>query len=485
MNGRLSIAVLALVSLAGCTTISTEDYARSDAGFTAVSVKSGSMLDKQTVWIQGREQARRTADVVRAMVYGKTISAETAVQVALYNNRGLQASYADLGMASAEVWQQSLLENPVVSIGTLGIGSPELGAYRAIEAVVAANIVSLVTRNRRVAVAEAQFRQTQMEAVVDTLSLANETRRAWIDAVSAFERVYYLNQALKAADAASELAEKLGETGALNKMGQAREHVFYAELTGQKAEAVLAARNAKERLTRLMGLWGPDTGYFVPDRLPDLPGSVTAKRDIEREALLARADLQVARLQLEATALSYGLTEATRYLTDLEVIGGFETERELEDDRIETKTTPQIELEFAIPIFDSGKARLRKAEMAYMRDANRLAEKAVNVRSEARSAYTSYRAAHDIARHYSRNVLPLRTLIEEEALLNYNGMIGSPFELLADTRSRIGSVLLSVDAKRAFWLAEANMKAAIYGPGLTPDEGNGQDMTASAGSGGH
>ena len=82
---------------------------------------------------------------------------------------------------------------------------------------------------------------------------------------------------------------------------------------------------------------------------------------------------------------------------------------------------------------------MRKAELAYMQAANRLAEKAVNIRSEARSAYTAYRSTYDIARHYRDAVVPLRTMIEEESLLTYNGMITNTFELLADTRAKINA----------------------------------------------
>ncbi len=100
-----------------------------------------------------------------------------------------------------------------------------------------------------------------------------------------------------------------------------------------------------------------------------------------------------------------------------------------------------------------------------MRAANQLAEKAVNVRSEARAAYEAYRSNYDIARHYRNNVVPLRTKVEEESLLSYNGMITNTFELLADTRDKINAILLSVNAKRDFWLAEANLAPAIYGGG--------------------
>jgi outer membrane protein TolC len=479
------VTLLTPLVLGGCVTAqNVAPYSALDAGFTTVSAKTSEATSKQTVWVQNQQQAEDVSKRVHGMIHKKTISADTAVQVALLNNKGLQAAYADIGMNAAKVWQQMLPENPRVSVGVLGIGAPGLSAWRAIEGIIAANILSLATRDRRVDIADTRFRQAQLKAAQATLTLAADTRRAWINSVSAFETVYYLNQGQAAADAASELAQKLGESGALSKGGQAREHAFYSELTGQKAEARLAAKLAKEELTRLMGLWGSEVDYFVPDKLTSLPSKLQTKNAIEREALQNRVDLQIAKLELEAVAKSYGLTDATHLVTDFEIIGGFEKEREIEDGKIEKLTTKQVEFEFVIPIFDSGKPRLRKAELAYMQAANLLAEKAVNVRSEARSAYTGYRSTYDIARHYKNSVLPLRVKIEEESLLTYNGMITSTFELLADTRAKIGTLLQSVNAKREFWLADANLNTAIYGGGAGAGGGAaGGGMTLAEGGG--
>ena len=490
---------LAAIALSGCVTDQDlAGYSAKDAGFGVVSAAvSIGTKGKDTVWIQNQQQAKAASERVQGLVHKKTINADTAVQVALLNNRGLQAAYADIGMNAAEAWQQGMLENPTVSIGLLGIGAPELGALRAIEGMIATNILALATRKARVDIADTRFRQAQMRAVDATLKVANDTRRAWINSVSAFETVAYLNQAKVAADAASELAQKLGESGAMGKGGQAREHAFYAELTGQMAEARLASRLAKEELTRLMGLWGSDVDYFVPDRLPRLPSGVIKRNRIEQEALENRVDLRVAKLELEAVAKSYGLTEATRLVTDLEIISGVEIEREIETEyeiaggeleehkSKKTVVTPQIELEFVIPIFDSGKARLRKAELAYMQAANQLAEKAVNIRSEARSGYTAYSATHEIARHYLNAVVPLRTTIEAEGLLTYNGMISNTFELLADTRAKIGTLMLAINAKREFWLADVNLSAAIYGGGTGAGSSAAAPSVGDAGGGGH
>ncbi|CDZ59841.1 Copper tolerance protein [Neorhizobium galegae bv. orientalis] len=457
---RLMSAIVLPLVAAGCV---TTDYSAKDAGFATASSKSSEATGKQTVWVQNREQAQAVRDRVKALMVRKTIDVETAVQVALLNNKGLQASYADLGESAADAWQTQLSVFPTFSVSLTGIATPGLEAYRVLEGAVAANILALATYDKNIKLADTRFRQAQLNAAIATISLAAETRRAWINAVAVWENVAYLNQAKAAADAASELAKKIGEAGSMPKADQAREHVFYAELTGETAKARLEAKLAKEELVRLMGLSGSDIDFQIPNRLPSLPKSLIKRDDIEAESIHKRMDLQVARLELQATAQSYKLEDVTRIVTDIELVGTYEKEREREDGKILSDVSKTASLEFRIPIFDSGQARLRKGELAYMRAANQLAELAVNVRSEARSAYVAYKSNYDIARHYRNNVLPLRNAIEQQSMLNYNGMITSTFELIADTREKIDSTILAVKAKRDFWLAEANLAPVIYG----------------------
>jgi outer membrane protein TolC len=483
--GMLKLTVIAFpLVLGACATALPPGITAPDAGFSLVADKTRAATGRKSVWLQTSAQSQQVAKEIHALTHRKTITADTAVQVALLNNRGLQSSYAAVGLSAADIWQESTPENPIVSVGLLGIGAPELGLFRALESAVAVNLLDRPTRKRRVAVAQANFQQAQMQAVVDTLTLAAATRTAWIDAVAAFETVTLLNKASQAADASSELAQQLGQTGALNRSGQAREQVFDAELAAQTAEARLAASVAKEQLTRLMGLWGTEVDYFVPDALPALPNGLRGTGAIEAQALQNRVDLQVAKLSLAATAQAYGLTDATRVLTDLEVIAGAELEREVEEDGdTETSVLPQVELEFQIPIYDSGKARMRKAELSYLQAANSLAETAVAVRSEARVAETKYRGTHAIAKQYRDVVLPLRRIINEESLLANNGMITSTFELLADVRDGLGSELNAAEAKHQFWLAAAGLDAAIYGGGGGAGGGDAGGVELAAGGG--
>jgi len=471
-------AVVLPLFIAGC--VGVRDFSDTKAGFSAVGDKAGQTLGKRTVWIQDRAEAAEVSGQVRDLLSAKFVDADAAVQVALLNNKSLQAAYAEIGMSVADLWQESIPENPTLAVSYMGIGG-----LRTLEGVIASNLVWVLTRERRLEIAEVRLLQSRLRAYEATLALATEVRVAWIEAVSAWEQVAYLNRARIAADAAAELAAELGRTGAYPKIEQAREQAFYSELTAQTAEARLEAQLAKENLVRVMGLWGPQLDFEVPNSLPAIPGKPVRRDAIEAEALRNRVDLQVARLELDSLAKSYGLTRATRYVSDLELAAGPEIEQEIEEredgsEKRSNDLTAIAEVSLEIPIFDSGQARLRRAEFGYLKAANIYAAKSVEIRSEARSAYRAYRSRYDIARHYRSSVVPLRVNIEKEAILTYNGMITSTFDLLADTRSKLNAIILSVNAKREFYLAEAGLTAAVYGGGEV-ESGGGAEKAAAGG----
>lgn len=470
-----SLSASALL-LAGCATQAEIDRLSNPAlGFVAVEEEAARTTGGESVWVQSHAEAGATAKRVHQLIHKKTIDADTAVQVALLSNKGLQAAYAQIGISAADLWQEALPSNP-----KLTVGFSQIGVARTIESLITANIARAMTRDARMGVAEAKLRKAQLEAIEATLKLAHETRMAWINSVSAWERAGHVKQAIKAADAGSELAMQLGKTGAIPKAAQAREHVNYAELTAQLASARLEAREAKQTLIRKMGVWGKETEFQVPNALPPLPRHAKRTRAVVAKALQNRIDLQIAKADLEIVARQHGLTQATRYVTDLDLTGGAEIEREDGKDI----ASGIIEFDLVIPIFDSGEARLRKAEMAYMRAANLLAQRAAEVRSEAASAYEMYLGRHEIARHHIEAVAPLRKVLEEQALLNNNGMITSTFELLQDVKAKVNSDLQADMAKRDFWLAEANLKAAIYGGGAGGGGGGGgMAVLADAGGG--
>jgi outer membrane protein TolC len=257
----------------------------------------------------------------------------------------------------------------------------------------------------------------------------------------------------------TQLAKRLGETGAMNKLDQARNQAFYAEIVAQLATARLRAASERERLVRALGLWGDDLDFRLPGQLPPLPARARPLDRIEVEAVRRRVDLQMARIEADLLAKSYGLTNATRFINLLDVAGIAKTQRE----NGEVTRERGFEVEVQIPLFDFGEVKVRQAEESYLQAVNRLTAKAVDVRSQAREAYQAYRASYDIARHYRREVLPLRKIISEEILLRYNAMQIDVFALLAETRQRIAATVAAIDAERDFWLAETNLGSAVLG----------------------
>ena len=437
-----------------------------DGGMSLVQDRAGGELGKDVVKIRSQADAAEAEARVNALL-AKPMTADSAVQIALLNNRGLQAAYNDLGISEAEMVEASVPPAPTVSLARL------TGAELEIERQIVQNVLALLTLPRRREIAEDRFHQAQVRAVEATLKTAADARRAYYRAVAASQIVTFLEQARLSAESISDLAKKLGETGAMPKLDQAREHAFYAEVSAQLALARLRQRSEREQLNRALGLWGEQTKYRLPGSLKGLPAPPKSL-DVETLAVTSRVDLEIARMELAILAKELGLTHATRFIDALEVSGLSRFERRGDEQ------TPRrgLEASFQIPIYDFGEARTRRAEEIYMRAVNRLIEKAVNVRSEARAAYTTYRGAYEIARHFDKEILPLREIISQQELLNYNGMLTDLFALLTDARARITANVQGIEAKRDFWLAKVDLSTAILG-GRGGDSGAEPMETAS------
>jgi outer membrane protein TolC len=423
----------------------------------AVTGIAATELKKDALKIDGEEEAAASRARVRRLL-GSTLSADTAVQIALLNNRGLQAAYNELGIAEAAMVEASLPPNPAFSISRLST-SVELDIERRI----VGDILALATLPARANIAADRFRQAQLRGAEETLRVAAETRRNYNRAVASRQLVTFLSRASSAAETAAKLAKQLGETGAMNKLDQAREQSFYVDTATQLIAARQHAASEREALIRSLGLWGNDIEFRLPEMLPAVPRRPASLPAVEIEAVRRRVDLRIARIEVDALAKSYGLTNATRFINLLDVAGVSRTQREAGGAR---GTGGGVEVEFQVPVFDLGEARLRQAGESYAEAVNRLTEKAVNVRSEARDAYRAYRSAYDIAVRYRDQALPLRQTITDETMLRYGAMQVDVFTLLTEARQRLAVNIAAIEAQRDFWLAAANLDAAVAGGGV-------------------
>ena len=314
----------------------------------------------------------------------------------------------------------------------------------------------------RTRIASDQFAQAELRAAEETLRVAAETRRAYLRAVAAREIVAALGEAKANAEASAELAGHLKQTGAVNKLDQARREVFAtetdAELVGARQQAVAA----REKLTRLMGLWHSDLDAYLPSALPRLPGSTRSVRAIEQNALNARVDVQMARPRWRRWRSPMG----SRARRTSSMCSMPQASPRLQKDKGEKRAEGGgYELVLEVPLFDFGKANVREAEQRYLEAANRLGQLGVNAASEAREAYGAYRATFAIARKYEGEVLPLHQTISAETELQYNAMQIDAFALLQAAREQVRAKVAGIEAKRNFWLASTDLSVAMLGGG--------------------
>ena len=462
-----ALAALSLVLLAGCASFSE------DGGFGEVGKAVEERGARGAQWIRSADEADSAAARVKELL-AQPLSGQAAVQVALLNNRGLQARYAELGIAEAELVQASRWSGPTFSFARLKRGDEVEREASVFFDVLGLFIIPWSTKAQ-----ELRFAAARHRAAEETLRLALDTRKAWLQAVAALQSTKYMEDVHLAAEASADLARRMAAVGNWPRLTRDREQAFYADAAAQLARARQASGAARERLTRLMGLWGDQVGYRIPERLPDLPAEAREGGELEAEALRQRLDVQAARREAESLARSLGLTRVTRYV-DLLEIGALRN--------TETGQPVQrgVEIEFRIPIFDFGGARAARAEYLYLQAVDRAADAAVRARSEVREAYGAYRTAFDLARHYRDEIVPLRKRISDEVLLRYNGMLSSVFELLADSRAAVASVNAYLEAQRDFWMAEAELQMALTtgSPGAAGTAMK-ASMTAAPAGGGH
>lgn len=448
--------LLSSLALTGCANFSA------DGGLGPVAQRIAEDASVETVKLTSEQDAEVVAKRVASLL-SEPLTAEAAIQIALINNRGLQAKFNALGLSEVEFVEAGLPENPTFSFQRMsGEGSIEF------ERKIAGNLLGLFILPTRRSIAGSHFKAAQYLTLDATLRLAGETRRTYYRAVASEMRVAYLDQARIAAEAMADLARRLGQTGAKNKLDQARAAGFHAEITTRLSAAKFAARRERESLTRALGLWGTEANLKLTADLPPLPGSIDEIEDIEARAITRRSDLLAARLELEATERALGLAQATRFVSMLELAGIDKSDR---NGNGEVKGTRGFELAFQIPIFDLGEISQRRSREVYMRAFNELVEKAINVRSETRTAYYGYRTAYDIARTYEEKILPARKVVNDESVLRYNGMLIDVFELLTTAHEGIASTIAAIDARRDFFIAESEFKSALTG-GATDGDGN-------------
>ena len=428
-------------------------------------------LGSELRWLTTDEARRQARADVEALL-ARPLTADDAVRIALTTHPGLQAALFQGAADSAAATRSARLPNPVFTFERLvrrHDGERDLDIGR----LLSFSVLDLVTWPQRQRVAEAEQQRTRLQLAGEVVQAAADARQAWIYAVAAQQSLQYAAQVREAADASAELARRMQSAGNFSRLQRAREHAFSAEAAAQLARAQRQAEATREALVRALGLDAEQAAALhLPDRLPELPKAPREAAAVSQAAVAQRIDIALARADLEATAREQGATRVTSLVNALHL--GVARNSETGE-----PTQKGFELEVMLPLFDFGDAARTRAQAATAAAANRAVAATVRASSQLRDAYGSYRSAWELARHYRDEVVPLRKAISDENLLRYNGMLIGVFELLADAREQVGSVMQAIDAERDFWLADAALQATLIG---RPVEGPALQARPAAGA---
>ena len=437
---------LGLLFFSGCTSM------RLDAGFDDIKATVEQRSALQISWNSGTELDKEASEKLHSLLKRK-LTADDAVHIALLNNRDLHAVYSDLGVAQADLVQAGLLRNPIFDAAVMfpvsGGGQPDLELGAAMNFL---NIFYIPLRKR---VAAARFEEVKTRLAGSVLDFAGRVRRAFYTYQSDEQMLELRQTIVQALGASLEIARRLSEAGNITELDLAREQ---AQLeTGKLAlrAAEIALRQSREELNIAMGLWGEQVQWQSDGRLPDIPEQPVSMKDIERRALEQSLDLANARQRIAATGEQLGLTRWTTLLPELSA--GPQAER----NDGEWEIGPR--LEFPIPLFDQGQARVGRGVAELRRARQEYYGAAVRIRATARAIRDRVDGARDRALYYRDILLPLHERIVNEAQLQYNAMQVGPFQLLRAREQQIETSVAYIEALRAYWLARGDVEQILSG----------------------
>ena len=456
--GFLSFLILVIT---GCAQVPKE------AGFNDVKGLVGQRVDYNLRWNQENEADREVEKAIDELLKNE-LTPEAAVQIALLNNSNLQAVYEDLGITQADVVEAGLLENPVL-FGQVRFPSrsEESTNY---EFGITQNFLNILMLPARKKLSAIRFEQVKLHVADKVIQLAAEVQKSYFSAMGAKQIRNMRNEITIAARNSFELAQRLHSAGNISDLELATENAHLQQMQLELANSELVLFDAREQLTRLMGLWGPQTNWRLPEQLPDIPANEIPLERLESVAIENRLDLAAEKKGVEALAQALGITIDWRWVGQIEV--GVSRERETDRTWV---TGPELAIE--LPIFNQRQADIARLEAQLRRSQKRLTAQAIEIRSEIRSLRNHLVMKRNLIDHYRSTVLPLREQIVDLTLKNYNYMLMGAFDLLMAKQQEFEGYQKYLEALRDYWIIRADMQRSLGG--RLPTHVQGQDFLQS------
>jgi outer membrane protein, heavy metal efflux system len=432
-----------LVALAGCAGTSI------DGDVAQVSSYARLELPKE---VSTSEVDPETNDDVRELLKSP-IDADTAVRIALLNNRDLRASLRDLGIERGNLVQAGLVPNPTFQFDIRKATRKNLPLQQ--DYYVEYELTKAVLTPKRAGVAESELDAARYRVASEVVGKAYETRAAFYALVAAEQRFAIAQKNLDALAAARDAAVAMTNAGNIPAIDLASQIAAYESARARTGEIELELLEHREEMQTLLGLAGPETTWTAKASFTDLPDDAGVPEDIERDVIVASLDLAQTKKRLEAIGKRTGLSRLSGWLPDIVVDGHLEQDFNY----WERGAGASIRL----PIFDHNQG----LTAAYQAEFDGLMERyyglAITLRSAARRARNHVISAYTRAKQYEQTIVPARSAVLQQTLLQYNAMQVGVFHLLQARTQELETKLAQIDTLREFWTAHAAMDALLAG----------------------
>ena len=446
MNTRLFplLLLLAGIAVSGCTSV--EPAKR----FPEVQSDAMSRVGHRVEWRQGTE-ADDLVDQRIAALLAQPLGPDDAVQVALFNNPGLQATFEDLGIAQAEVVTAGQLRNPDIAGFFRFPSSPPSGLNWNIGIDVWLLDAFLVPVRQRLA--NASEDQTLRLVTLQIVRLAADTRAAFF-ALQADAAALRSQEGLaEVARLALDLSRTQGAAGNVDDLSVAADRNAYQQAALALLQTRTAERASRERLRTLLGLADQPVTWTLVGEAPAPISGEPSEDDLLVLALGSRLDVKAADAELQRQEYALELTKKW-WLSTVQV--GAETEES--SDRQYT-TGPHFSAE--LPIFNQRQGEIARQEAVIRQVQRRRAALQGQARAEVRTALQRVTAAREVVDLYRDEILPLRRATLAAVQDRYNSMFVGVFELLA-TKSELTTAETGfARALQDYWTARSELELAV------------------------
>ncbi len=417
----------------------------------------------ETTWMRSEAEEAAVLTRVREMLK-EPLSPRKAAQIALINNRALQASLEELGVAHANLAAAGLPGNPEIE-GFIGWPS-EKSASKKIDLGFGMDILDLVVLPSRRNLARLELKQAKALAGNHILEVAAraQTEAYELQALEATASITAI--ALEIEEALTEFAQARFKAGTLAELEFEEESAHRDELKSRRAMLELDARKKREAINQTLGLWGDLTGWSMEPLSSDLPGSDLDGADFESVALAQRLDLTAARAAIELLEGTLRLQKRTRLLP-AGVRVGVETEKE---DGVRV-TGPRVALQ--LPIFNPGRAESARVEALYFQAQRLLEDGATRARAEVREKRDQLFGSRALIAHHEGIVAPRKKRIVLMKRGYYNMMLKGADDLPRARRDEVEAEAFLIEARKSYWIARTELALALGGaiPGAADGEG--------------